>query len=75
MNRKRSHVITDRIRAFLAECRSLHLGMQTTAAIRRATATNATEARRALLYLESVGEVVSTYERKGSRTHRVWKLK
>ena len=69
----RAEVCQDRVRSWL---KALHdedpRSQRTTKQVERHCALNSSEARRALLHLEAIGEVRSTYERVGGRAQRVW---
>ena len=70
---KRADVCLERVRGWL---KALHdedpRSQRTTKQIERHCALNSSEARRALLRLEAIGEVRSTYERVDGRAQRVW---
>ena len=69
----RAEVCEDRVRSWL---KALHAedprSQRTTKQVQRHCALNSSEARRALLRLEALGELRSTYERVDGRAQRVW---
>lgn len=69
----RAEVCRDRVRSWLKALRNdKGPSRRTTKEIGRGCALNASEARRALLHLETAGEIRSTYERVDGRAQRVW---